>query len=387
MKINKTILQIVPALNTGGVERGVLEISKFIVQNNYNSVVISSGGKLEYQVIKSGGKHYRLDVYTKNPLKWGGLRKKIEKIIKDESVDLIHVCSRVPAWIASPLSKKLNLPLITSVHSRFRKQNFFKNYYNSVLTRGNYIIAISKHIQNSIINSFPNLKSRIKVIYRGVDQNLFNKNNIPASRMINQLKLMEIKDDKPVILMASRPKLWKGQMMLIEALSLIQTDFQCILIGSSDGRPSFQKKLINLINKYDLGTKIKLTPSTSDIQAAFMLGDVIVMPSIDPEPFGRIIIEGQSLEKIVIGFDQGGISETIIDGQTGFLAKPKSSSSLAEKIEFALNLDNLARNKITTFAKKNVERNFSHVRMCENTLELYKKCLHEHRIKNEVYLR
>ena len=378
---NKTILQIVPALNTGGVERGVLEISKFIVQNNLRSVIISSGGKLEYQVIKTGGKHYKLDVYTKNPFKWGSLRTKIEEIIKNENVDLIHVCSRVPAWIASPLSKKLNLPLITSVHSRFRKQNIFKNYYNSILTKGNYIIAISKHIQNSILESYPHLKSKIRVIYRGVDQTLFNKSKIPAARMINQLRLMEIQDGKPVILMASRPKFWKGQMLLIEALSKVRTDFQCILIGAADGKLSFQKKLINLINNFNLGPKIKLTSSTTDIQAAFMMGDVIVMPSIDPEPFGRIIIEGQSLEKIVVGFDHGGVSETIIDGQTGFLAKPKSVTSLADKIELALNLDNSERKKITKLAKKNVEKNFSHLRMCSDTIDLYKKCLDEHRIK------
>ena len=161
-------------------------------------------------------------------------------------------------------------------------------------------------------------------------------------------------------------------------------DFQCILIGAADGNIKFQKRIINMINKYDLGSKVKLTSSTTDIQAAFMLGDAIVMPSIDPEPFGRIIIEGQSLEKIVIGFDHGGISETIVDGETGFLAKPKSASSLAEKINLALELDNSLRKKMTTSAKKNVERNFSHVRMCEDTLQLYKKCLNEHIIKYEI---
>ena len=381
---NKTILQIVPALNTGGVERGVLEISKYIVQNNFRSVVVSSGGKLEYQVTKSGGIHYRLDVFTKNPLKWKYLRKKIEEIIKIENVDLIHVCSRVPAWIASPLAIKLKIPLITSVHSRLRKQNIFKNYYNSVLIRGNYIIAISKHIQKSITNVYPEAESKVKVIYRGVDQNLFNKSKIPVSRMVNQLKRMEIQDEKPVILMASRPKLWKGQLILIEALSKVKQDFQCILIGAGDGKQAFQKKLINLINKFNLGGKIKLTPSTSDIQAAFMMGDIIVMPSIDPEPFGRIIVEGQSLEKIVIGFNHGGTSETIIDGETGFLAKPLSVSSLAEKIEIALNLDDNKRKNITKLAKKNVERNFSHVKMCDDTFQLYKKCLNENRIKLEI---
>ena len=141
MKNNKTILQIVPALNTGGVERGVIEISKYIVDNNFRSIVISSGGKLEYQVTKFGGLHYKLDVHSKNFLKWNSIRGELTKIIVDENVSLIHVCSRVPAWLAVPIAKKLNIPLITSVHGRFRNQNILKNYYNSILLKGDQIIA------------------------------------------------------------------------------------------------------------------------------------------------------------------------------------------------------------------------------------------------------
>lgn len=384
MNNNKTILQIVPSLNTGGVERGVLEISKFITENNFNSIVISSGGKLEHQILRYGSKHYKLDVKTKNPLRWRSLRNEIEKIIKIEKVDLIHVCSRVPAWIATPLSKKLRIPLITSVHTRFRKQNYFKNYYNSILLKGDYIIAISKHIRNSILSSYPNAKPKIKVIYRGVDLNLFDKSKIPFTRIENQLKLMKINDEKQVIMMASRPKFWKGQLALIEALSKVKMDFQCVLIGAGDGKAYFQKKIINAITNYNLGHKIKIMPSTNDIQAAFMLSDIIVMPSIEPEPFGRIVIEGQSLEKIVIGFDHGGISETITHGITGFLADPININSLAEKIDLALNLESKDRKRMTSLAKKNVENLFSHEKMCNDTLNLYKTCLNEFSAKNKL---
>ena len=384
MKNNKTILQIVPALNTGGVERGVIEISKYISEKNFRSIVISSGGKFEHQVTKFGGIHYKLDVHSKNFLKWSSIRKKLTKIIISENVNLIHVCSRVPAWLALPIARKLKIPLITSVHGRFRKQNILKNYYNSVLLKGDHIIAISKHIENSIVSMHPQAKSNIRVIYRGVDQSLFDKNNIPVSRIINQMKLMDVNDENPIIIMASRPKFWKGQASLIRALSKLKKDFQCVLIGTGDGEPGFQKKIVDLIEKLNLGGKVKLTPSTNDIQAAFMLGDVIVMPSVNPEPFGRIIIEGQSLEKIVVGYDHGGISETIIDGETGFLAKPTSEDSLAEKIDIALSLNDSQRKKIGKLAKKSVERNFSHVKMCEDTFALYKQCLNEYRIKFEL---
>ena len=381
---NKTILQIVPALNNGGVERGVIEISNYIVKINCKSIVISSGGKLQHSIERNGGIHYNLGVNTKNPFKWGYIRKKIEKIIDVENVDLIHVCSRVPAWITYPLSAKLKIPIISSVHSRFRKGNFLKNFYNSILIKCDYVIAISKHIENEIISVFPNSKSKIRTIYRGVDKDLFNSSNISVSRIINQSKLMEIDYGKSVILMASRPSLWKGHLCLIKSLKKINTEFQCILIGANDGKISFKKKLYKLIENLGLGDKVRLTPSSNDIQAALMLGDVIVMPSIDPEPFGRIIIEAQSLGKIVVGFDHGGISETIINGETGFLAEPKNVDSLSEKLQIALSIKNTERKKIIKHAQKLVETKFSHLKMCSETIKLYEKCIFESEIKHKL---
>ena len=122
-----TIAQILPALNTGGVERGVVEISKALVDNNFRSIVISSGGYMVSQITRNGGIHYDLDVNTKNPLKWPKIRSELKKILESENVDLIHFCSRAPAWIGVPLGVDLDIPIITSVHMRFRKSNIFKN--------------------------------------------------------------------------------------------------------------------------------------------------------------------------------------------------------------------------------------------------------------------
>ena len=158
---NKTILQIVPALNNGGVERGVIETSKFLVKNNNKSIVISSGGIYEHLISRHGGILYKLNVHVKNPLKWNALRREIEKVIKKENVDLIHVCSRVPAWIVYPIAKNLKIPFITSVHGRLRDQNIFKNYYNSILIKGDLIIAISNHIKENIVKVFPKVKKKV----------------------------------------------------------------------------------------------------------------------------------------------------------------------------------------------------------------------------------
>ena len=377
-----TIAQILPALNTGGVERGVVEISKALVDNNFRSIVISSGGYMVSQITRNGGIHYDLDVQTKNPLKWPKIRGELKKILEIENVDLIHFCSRVPAWIGVPLGAILDIPIITSVHMRFRKSNIFKKYYNSILTKGNFIIAISKHIEESIKSSFPNASGKIKIIHRGVDLDLFNTSKINPARIIAQSKHLNLKDNVPVVIMAARPAMWKGYQVLIRALSKVNQDFQCVLIGAGDGNQKFQNILINKIIKLKLETKIKLVNSTRDIQAAMILGDLIIMPSLTPEPFGRIVLEAQALGKIPVAFDHGGASETIIDGKTGFLAEPLNVESLSEKISFALSLRPQKRQKIGEFAKKFVSKNYSHDKMCKITLSLYKQSIAEHKINS-----
>ena len=382
IKNKYTIAQILPALNTGGVERGVIEVSKSLVDNNFKSIVISSGGHMETQLRRTGSIHYTLDVNSKNPMKWRKIRKKLKFILEKEKVDLIHFCSRAPAWIGFPLGKILDIPVITSVHMRFRKSNYFKKIYNSILTRGDAIIAISNHIEMSIKSIFPKVSNKIKLIHRGVDLNLFDANKIKPARIIAQSKLIGIKDSIPVIVMAARPALWKGYLVLFEALSKVKNNFQCVLIGAADGNQKFQQQLINRIIKFNLEGKIKLVKSSRDIQAAMILGDIVVMPSVTPEPFGRIIVEAQALGKIPIAFDHGGASETIIDGKTGFLAEANNASSLAEKISFALSLKDSKRQKMGEYSKKFVSKNFSHDRMCNLTISLYKQCLAEHKRKS-----
>ncbi|MDA9170990.1 glycosyltransferase family 4 protein [Alphaproteobacteria bacterium] len=382
IKNKYTIAQILPALNTGGVERGVIEVSKSLVDNNFKSIVISSGGHMETQLRRTGSIHYKLDVNSKNPLKWRKIRKKLKVILEKEKVDLIHFCSRAPAWIGFPLGKILDIPVITSVHMRFRKSNYFKKIYNSILTRGDAIIAISNHIEMSIKNIFPKVSNKIKLIHRGVDLNLFDANKIKPARIIAQSKSIGVKDSIPVIVMAARPALWKGYLVLFEALSKVKNNFQCVLIGAADGNQKFQQQLINRIIRFNLEGKIKLVKSSRDIQAAMILGDIVVMPSVTPEPFGRIIVEAQALGKIPIAFDHGGASETIIDGKTGFLAEANNASSLAEKISFALSLKESKRQKMGEYSKKFVSKNFSHDRMCNLTISLYKQCLAEHKRKS-----
>ena len=248
-------------------------------------------------------------------------------------------------------------------------------YYNSILIKGDVIIAISKHIKDNIVNVFPNVKDKVSIVYRGVDLENFNLNNISNTRIVNQAKLLGVRDGSPVILMASRPKAWKGHLIFIKALSKVKIDYQCFLIGALDGDEKFKRDIYKKISELNLGNKVKLTKSTYDIQSAFVLSDIVVMPSIDPEPFGRIIIEAQALKKIAIGFDHGGISESIIDNETGLLAKPLDVNDLGKKIETALQFNKTQRKIINNNAIKILKEKFSLDKMCTDTLNLYKNCI------------
>ena len=215
----------------------------------------------------------------------------------------------------------------------------------------------------------------MSIVYRGVDLENFNLNNISNTRIVNQAKLLGVRDGSPVILMASRPKAWKGHLIFIKALSKVKIDYQCFLIGALDGDEKFKRDIYKQISELNLGNKVKLTKSTNDIQSAFVLSDIVVMPSIDPEPFGRIIIEAQALKKIAIGFDHGGISESIIDNETGLLATPLDVNDLGKKIETALQFNKTQRKIINNNAIKILKEKFSLDKMCTDTLNLYKNCI------------
>ncbi len=376
--VRPVIAQIIPALHYGGVERGTIETAQAISNSGWKPIVISSGGMLESQLKRVGAEHFNLPVNRKNPVSWAFTKSKLSKILLKENIDIVHVRSRAPAWISLEVSKRLSISTVATIHGKFEATNLFKRVYNKQMLKADEIIAISEYTKSVIERQFPRLFENLSlnVIHRGVDLSIFNPNNVTQQRIINEAERIGLPDDLPVVMLPARPASWKGHIILLQALSKLQhLDVAIVLLGAGDSNTRFVENLEKKSVELGLGANVRIATSTRDMPAALMLADVVVMPSVNPEPFGRIAIEAQAMGRPVVAFDHGGARETILNGKTGWLARPNDVHSLAESIETALSISRVDRDNLSNLGQSRVKRQFSIKKMTKLTLEIYKKLL------------
>jgi glycosyltransferase involved in cell wall biosynthesis len=371
-----TIMQVLPALNSGGVERGTLEISEALVSVGWNSIVVSEGGSMVKELTNNGGVHITLNVGSKNPLKWFKCYSRLQGIISAYDVDLIHARSRIPAWLSLGAATSTKTPFITTFHGRYRDTNSLKRLYNSVMTRGEKTIAISKYIAAEITKRHKLHPEKLYIIPRGVDLELFNKNSVSSDRT-NELKdKWGIPKGIPIIMLPGRVTRWKGHELLIDSLSKLKDlPFFCIIVGPFDDKRDFKKSLEGRIAKNNLNSKITFAGDCSDMAAAYKLSNIVVSASLDPEPFGRVIIEAQAMGCLVIASNHGGASESIIDQKTGWLFKARDSFALSNTLRKVLHLSNNTKLKASNDAIMHIKANFSKKDMCMRTLSVYSEAL------------
>jgi len=371
----KTILQVVPSLISGGVERGTVEIAKKIVDSGYKSIVISSGGPLVTHLETSGSKHIKLNVATKNPfLIWLNSRK-IAEIIKDENVDIIHARSRAPAWSCLMAAKITGIKLITTFHGIYNFHNQFKKFYNSVMTRGDIVIAISNFVKDHIMKNYPvKDPSKVILIHRGVNHDEFNKERLTADILSKYRDIYNVPKNVAVILLPARMTEWKGQAILVKALEKIKDlNFYCIMAGDLSKHPAYVKRIKSLISKSKIQHRVQIFGNESNVINLYGISDIVLSTSTEPEAFGRTVIEAQSMEKLVVASNIGGAAETIEDGSTGFHVEPGNVDQLAEKIAHCLSIVNTdAAKTITEAARKSVIEKFSLNLMLEKVMKVYR---------------
>lgn len=377
------IVQILPELNLGGVERGTVEVARAIIAAGGKAVVISNGGHLVAQLKRIGAEHYTLPVHSKNPLKWGGIRRQLRKILLQVGADIVHVRSRAPAWIALPAAKSMGIKTVSTVHGKIGTPSLFKKIYNAKILRADHVIAISHYTENMIAKYFPKiaLESRLTVIHRGVDIGYFDATLVKQGRIVNEAIRLALPDDKPVVMMPARPTAWKGHQALLQAVAKMpKKDFTLVLLGIANGSQKFYDQISTVVARLGLQSMVRLAEKSTDMPAAMMLADVVVMPSIEPEPFGRVAIEAQAMGRPVVAFDHGGATESIQHGETGFLTKAKDIDHLAEMIETALALGPRQRKKLAQQAREAIEANFTTDIMCDKTIAIYDKLLSDTQI-------
>lgn len=373
-----TILQVLPALVQGGVERTAVEIASAVVKAGGRAIVVSAGGPMEHDITRARAEHICLPVDSKNPFVMYANVRRLANIIRDNNVDIVHARSRAPAWSAMAAAKKTSTPFVTTFHGTYSLGGKLKRHYNSVMIQGERVIANSNFIAGHIRKNYGIAAAKLRIIHRGVDLERFDAQAVSAERVVALAAEWRLEDGMPVVMLPGRLTRWKGQTVFIEAIAAMKKkDIRCLLVGSDQGRSDYRKELTNLIAANGLNETVRIIENCNDMPAAYKLTDVVVSASTDPEAFGRVVPEAQALGRPVIATDHGGARETVIQGETGWLVPPGDVQALANAIDRVLELDENARAILAEKAIQNVRDNFSRDAMCVKTLAVYDEVLLE----------
>ena len=374
-KISPVVLQVLPELETGGVETGTIEIACELQKRGIKNFVASQGGRMVHELEKAGIPHLTLPLKSKNIFTMRHNAEKLAQYIKENGINIVHARSRAPAWSAYWAAKAANVHYMTTFHGTYGLGPCgIKKLYNRVMTYGEKIIAISNHIKNHILQNYKADEKNIRLIHRCADIEKFAPAAVTPERMINKIKEYHIAEDKPVLLLPGRITHWKGQHLLLKALHLMKNkDYYCIITGDAQGRDKYLNSLKELARKYKLENRVGFFGRYSDVPALMMVSDVILSTAIEPEAFGRISVEGQAMGKIVVASDIGGSLDTIQDGITGKFFKSGDSQSLADALDWALTLNDKEKQKISAAAIKNVREHFTKQIMCDKTIDVYRE--------------
>ncbi|AIL65243.1 GT1 family glycosyltransferase [Rickettsiales bacterium Ac37b] len=370
------ILQVLPALISGGVERGTIEITEALIKNGYRAYVVSAGGPMISALYQMGATHIKMSLESKNPFVIYKNSKLLASIIKEYNIQIIHARSRAPAWSAYLAARRTGCNFITTFHGVYKITNFIKRAYNAIMTKGQYIIAVSNYIDDHIKRNYIVEEKNIKVIHRGVDLSYFDPNTINEHRIMQMAKKLNIQLDKPLILLPARITRWKGHLYLLQALRRLPANsFACIFVGSDKGHVSYRKEIKRTIAEYGLNHEVAIINNVLDMPALYMLADIVISASIEPEAFGRVVTEAQAMGRMVIATNLGGACETVLHGKTGWLVPHDDAEILYQTIEKVLKLAPREKDIISEAARNHIRDNFSVEMMCNKTINIYKKLL------------
>ncbi len=368
-----TILQVLPNLEGGGVERGTIEMAAAIQAAGWNSIVVSAGGKMVYELDRIGVRHITMPVHSKNPLVIRQNLRRLVKLIQAEKVDVVHARSRAPAWSAYGAARKTGAHFVTTFHAAYTRGGMLKNWYNSVMARGEKVIAISDFIAEHIKENYQVREEDIVTIARGVDCRRFNPGAVSAERIIKMASDWALPDGVPVIMMPGRLTRLKGHTSLIEALARIpDKNFLALFVGAGSGREAYRSELNKLVLEKGLQGKIQIKDYCSDMSAALMLADVVVSATTVPEGFGRVSVEAQAMGRPVVATAHGGSLETVVNGETGWLVPVGDLDAMAQAIKTALELTPQQREVFAEKTRQFVMTNFTVEKMCNSTLDVYR---------------
>ena len=381
MSSNINVLQVIPKLGFGGAETGCYDIAHYLPENNCKSYIVTSGGELTKYIDKKKVKLIKLPVNTKNPILILLNAIIIVGIILFFNISIVHARSRAPAWSCLLATKLTKRKFVTTFHGTYNFSGKLKKIYKSVMVRSDLIIAGSNFIFTHIKENYSeylNSKRKFLVIFRGINIDYFDSSTKLENDEEKLLKKWEIKKEKKIILLPGRLTPWKGQELFIEAVNLTNIElgyeaFHAIILGSEQGRNLYKKKLVRLIEQFRLNKQIKFIDQCKDMALAYQVSDIVVSASIEPEAFGRVAVEAQSMEKLIIASNIGGSNETIINEKTGLLFESGNAHSLSQKIIKGITMDERSIKLLGEEGRKNIKKKFNVEKMCFSTYSEYKR--------------
>jgi len=371
-----TILQVLPSLVTGGVERGTIEITEAIAEAGWTALVASAGGPLEAAIERAGGRHLNLPLHTKNPLAILHNANRLAQLIRSHGVDIVHARSRAPAWSAWLAARRTDAHFVTTYHGVYGEDLPFKRHYNAVMAKGEIVIAASRFIAGLITARHGTNPARIRIIPRGVDPAVFDPAAIAPERTARLRRNWKLPDGAQVVLLPGRLTGWKGQRVLLDAIArLPRRDIIAVLAGSDQGRATYSAGLHRQAEALGIADRVRCTGDCDDMPAALLLADIVVHASTQPEAFGRVVIEAQAMGRAVIASDVGGPVETVEHGVTGWRVRPGNPQALAGAIERVLAMAPPDRAAIGARARAAVLSRCTTRAMQDATLAVYRDVL------------
>ena len=380
-KIN--VLQVIPKLGYGGAETGCYDIAHYLAEKDCGSFIATAGGQLLKFIKKEKVKIFRLPVHSKNPILIIFNTLILSLFIIFFKINIVHARSRAPAWSCYIACLLTNRTFVTTFHGTYNFKSKFKKFYNSIMLRARLTIAGSNFIFSHINENYSEYlhkEKKLREIFRGINIDYYNQKNISILKQEKLKQEWGLSSNKFTILMPGRLTYWKGQEKFIESLNILvedynYTNFQAIILGPSQGRKVYAKKLLNLVARYNLNTKVKFINHYKEMPLAYSLSDVVVSASIEPEAFGRVAVEAQSMGKPIIASNIGGSKETILNKKSGFIYKYDDPRELAKSLNTVIQLNQEELKAIGNEGRKNITKKFDVEIMCETNLNEYKKLI------------
>lgn len=368
-----TVLQVIPNMGAGGAEQTTIDVTAALVRAGHKAIIVSNGGPRVIELQRLGALHIQMPVHSKNPfIIWQNARR-LKRLIQEYRVNVIHARSRAPAWSALKAARDTGIKFLTTCHAPYNiRGNEWKRRYNSGIAKGDLVIANSEFVAHYLVDNYAVPVDKIRVIPRGIPFEKFDLAKVSVDRMLKLSQEWRIPDVAPLVLLPGRLTRWKGQTVLIEAMSkLKRKDVYCVLLGDDQGRTDYRDELEAMIHDFHLEDRVRIAQHCDDMAVAYKMASVVVSASVEPEGFGRVAVEAQAMGVPTIATAIGGSKETIIPDVTGWLVPPNDPGEMAKAIHRVLSLSQEKRDAIGLQAAHHARSHFSKEQMTHATLLVY----------------